>query len=334
MPDETPLVRQWILLRTLCARRHGATVAEMAQNMGVSDKTIRRDLEAFQRAGFPLVETVEDHGRKRFSLEPTGGEPGLPLAFDEAVALYVARHLMEPLAGTPFWEAARRAFRKIKATLSPGALKYVERFGRMFHQTMVGAGDYSKKAEIIDQLMLGIEDSRAVFITYQSLQATEPVTYDIYPYGLSYHRGSLYLVGWAPQHEAIRHWKVDRIEETEVTAFHFQRPEDFDLHEHFARSFGVFHGGGEVHVKIRFSAEAARYVQESKWHPSQQLSPQADGSLVAEFDLDGTEEIKRWVLSFGRWAEVVEPKELRHELGQEIEGLVARYPRTPATAQQ
>jgi len=119
-----------------------------------------------------------------------------------------------------------------------------------------------------------------------------------------------------------------------VTAFHFQRPEDFDLHEHFARSFGVFHGGGEVHVKIRFSAEAARYVQESKWHPSQQLSPQADGSLVAEFDLDGTEEIKRWVLSFGRWAEVVEPKELRHELGQEIEGLVARYPRTPATAQQ
>jgi len=183
MPDETPLVRQWILLRTLCARRHGATVAEMAQNMGVSDKTIRRDLEAFQRAGFPLVETVEDHGRKRFSLEPTGGEPGLPLAFDEAVALYVARHLMEPLAGTPFWEAARRAFRKIKATLSPGALKYVERFGRMFHQTMVGAGDYSKKAEIIDQLMLGIEDSRAVFITYQSLQATEPVTYDIYPTG-------------------------------------------------------------------------------------------------------------------------------------------------------
>ena len=51
----------------------------------------------------------------------------------------------------------------------------------MFHQTMVGAGDYSKKADVIDELMVGIEDRRAVFITYQSLQATEAVTYDIYP---------------------------------------------------------------------------------------------------------------------------------------------------------
>ena len=54
MPEESPLVRQWILLRTLCSRHFGATVKEMSQEMGVSDKTIRRDLETFQKAGFPL----------------------------------------------------------------------------------------------------------------------------------------------------------------------------------------------------------------------------------------------------------------------------------------
>ena len=37
------------------------------------------------------------------------------------------------------------------------------------------------------------------------------MTYDVYPYGLTYHRGSLYLIGWTPDHEEIRHWK-DRIE--------------------------------------------------------------------------------------------------------------------------
>ncbi len=31
MPGESPLVRQWILLRTLCARHYGATVAEMIE---------------------------------------------------------------------------------------------------------------------------------------------------------------------------------------------------------------------------------------------------------------------------------------------------------------
>ena len=43
MPEESPLVRQWILLRTLCAKHHGATVKEMTEEMAVSDKTIRRE---------------------------------------------------------------------------------------------------------------------------------------------------------------------------------------------------------------------------------------------------------------------------------------------------
>lgn len=89
----------------------------------------------------------------------------MTFTLDEAISLYLGRHLLEPLAGTPFWEAAQRAFKKIRSMLGTPALKYIEKFSGMFHQTMVGASDYSKKAEIIDQLMIGIEDAKAVFIT-------------------------------------------------------------------------------------------------------------------------------------------------------------------------
>ena len=330
MPEESPLVRQWVLLRILCSRHYGITVKEMAKEMGVSDKTIRRDLETFQKAGFPLEETVGDHGLKKWQVDSAKTQPGLTFAYDEAISLYLGRHLMEPLAGTVFWEAAQRAFKKIRATLGTDAQKYVEKFGTMFHQTTVGVSNYSRKAELIDELMVGIEDKRAVFITYQSLQATEPTTYDIYPYGLTYHRGSLYLVGWAPDHKEIRHWKVDRIEAAEVTPIHFNRPDDFDLHEHFAKSFGVFHGVGEVHVKVQFSKTVARYVQESQWHASQRVTPCKDGSILAEFDLDHTEEIKRWILSFGRHAEVLEPEELRDNFGEEAEVMLREYSREPS----
>ncbi|NQU21309.1 MAG: WYL domain-containing protein [Candidatus Nealsonbacteria bacterium] len=246
MPGDSPLVRQWILLRMLCARRYGATVAEMIEEMGVSDKTVRRDLETFQKAGFPLEETVGDHGLKRWRIDPAKTQPGLTFTFDEAIALYLGRHLMEPLAGTVFWEASQRAFKKVRASLGTDALKYVDRFGTMFHQTMVGASDYSKKADLIDELMIGIEDRRAVFLTYQSLRATEPVTYDVYPYGLTYHRGSLYLIGWAPDHEEIRHWKVDRIEDAEATQV--QRPQGARERRHriVARPFQDGRGPGPV----------------------------------------------------------------------------------------
>ncbi len=287
--------------------------------MSVGEKTIRRDIEAFQIVGFPVIETSGQFGRKSYRIAPERNQPGMAFAFDEAIALYLGRRFLEPLAGTMFWEAAQRAFKKIRATLGKEALKYVDQFAAMFHRTMVGAGDYSQKADLIDDLMVAIEDHRAVFITYQSLRATEPVTYDIYPYGLTYHRGSLYLVGHAPQHDAIRHWKVDRIEEVKLEELRFNRPRDFNLSEHFARSFGVFHGDGDVHVKIRFSPTVARYVRESKWHASQELTKEQDGSLLAEFDLDDTEEVMRWILSFGQHAEVLEPallvKQMRAEAG-------------------
>ena len=330
MSELSPLVRQWILLRTLCSRHYGVTVKELKQELNVSEKTIRRDLEAFQAAGFPLTGTIEDFGRKKWRMANRCGELGLSFTFDEAIALHLGRRFLEPLAGTVFFEAARRAFQKIRATLGTDALKYIDRFATMFHHTMVGCGDYTTKAELIDQLMIGIEDRRTVFITYQSMQATEPVTYDVDPYGLIYHRGALYLVGRSIQREEIRHWKVSRIEAAETTQVRFQMPRDFDLEEHLAGSFGIYHGAGDFSVKVRFSSAVARYVSEAKWHPSQVLFPHKDGSLVAEFRLSHTEEIKRWILSFGQHAVVLSPETLRREIGQELESLLAPDARTGA----
>jgi predicted DNA-binding transcriptional regulator YafY len=164
-----------------------------------------------------------------------------------------------------------------------------------------------------------------VFITYQSQQATEPVTYDVYPYGFIYHRGSLYLAGWAPEHGQVRHWKVDRIEAAELTPVHFQRPEEFNLQEHLAKSFGIFHGDGDIRVKIRFSPKVARYIREKTWHESQKLTPQPDSSLLAEFRLGSTEEIKSWALSFGKEAEVMEPTSLREVMAEELQTAAVRH---------
>ena len=327
MAEQASLLRQWLLLKTLSARRHGATLRELAAEMQVCEKTIHRDLETFLAAGFPLVETVVEFGRKQWHLDTDKVQPGMAFTFDEALAFYLGRHLLEPLAGTPIWEAAQRGLKKVRASLSESALSYIEKFADIFRQTSFGRHDYSKKAEVIDRLMVGIEDCRAVFITYQSLRATEPVTYDIYPYGLAYHRGSLYLIGHNPQREQVCHWKVDRIEKADVEKFRFQRPEDFDLRRHLAGSFGIYHGDGvaEIRIRVRFSSAVARYVQESHWHASQRLTKERDGSLLAEFCLDNTEEIKRWIMSFGQQAVVIEPESLRKEILAEIQPLVAAY---------
>ncbi len=325
MNDESPLVRQWILLKTLAARKYGATVKELATEAGVSVKTIRRDLETFQAAHFPLREVVGDYGRKKWHLESTKLPAELNFTWEEAAALYLGRRLLDPLLGTIFWQAAREAFKKIQAVLEPVPLAYLDKFGAMFCQTLVGTHDYSKKADLIDSLMQAMEDSQTVSMAYQALQATEPVTYIVWPYGLAYHRGSLYLVGRTRRHNEICHWKVDRIAGVALNGEKFERPEDFDLQKHLAKSFGVYQGEGEVCVKVRFAPAVARYVEESTWHPSRRLTRQRDGSVIAEFALDGTEEIKRWIMSFGKHAKVLEPQELRDEMVGELQEAMDLY---------
>ena len=129
MPAErSSLVRQWSVLRMLGAQPSGLTVRELATETKVSENTVRRDLRTFQKAGFPIAETVEEYGRKKWRIEPGKAVPDLGFTFEEAASLYLGRRLLEPLAGTVLWEASRRAFQKIRAGLGQTPLQYLERF--------------------------------------------------------------------------------------------------------------------------------------------------------------------------------------------------------------
>ncbi len=334
MSDEVPIYRHWLLLRTLGARRHGLTVREMAREMKVADKTIRRDLMLFQRLGFPLEETNGERGRKTWRIGAGVNAPPLQFTFDEAVVLYLFRPFLEPLAGTQLWEAAHNALRKIRATLDERAIAYLEKFPQLFHCTTFELGDYSSKAGIIDELHFAIEERKAVHIAYQSLQATEPATREVYPYSLARYRGWLYLVAFDPAHDRIRHYKVDRIETIEVSSFTFQRPADFDVAKHFAGSFGIFEGDRDVTVVVKIMPPASRRVIESKRLPGLVLTNQGDGSVLARFRFSSTGEIKEWILGFGASAVVLEPEDLRAEICQELEQLLNVYQGAPTNNPQ
>lgn len=50
-----------------------------------------------------------------------------------------------------------------------------------------------------------------------------------------------------------------------------------------------------------------------------------EGTKIAEFQLSGVEAIKRWFLSFGQHAEVLEPARLRAEMQEEVRALSLMY---------
>lgn len=202
--------RHWRMLQIVMARRLGETVARLAEDLAVSEKTIRRDLNLLQKVGFPLSESVGEKGLKRWKLE-SGHAPPAAIRWDEAATLYLGKKLFQPLAGTFLAKGLSSLFRKIEDVLSEDARKYLDRMAQMWLVTQPAASDYAQRGQLIDDLNLAVEEHRLVWLTYQSQSATEPVTYDVHPYGLILHRGTLYLVAFAPHHGEVRHYKVDRI---------------------------------------------------------------------------------------------------------------------------
>jgi proteasome accessory factor B len=320
-----------MLLRLLCSRRQGLTVAELSKELEISAKTIRRDLDTFRTVGFAVEEVVGEFGRKSYKL-PIRQEPPLAFTYDEALAMYLGRRHLDSLTGTVFWEAAQRAFRKIRTALSDEAIAYIEKLAGSIHVTSFGWGNYADKAELIDQILIAIEDHHPLIMTYQPERSTEPVEYEIYPYSLVQHQGSLYLIAWSRDSAAIRHFKIDRlIEIHQRSDLGFSPPDGLDVSKHLENSFGIYHGTDSMTVRVRFSAKVARYVTEKQWHASQKVRKRWNGSVEITFTLASTAEVRQWIMSFGVDAEVLEPESLRQRVTEEFRELVAKYNGTAET---
>ncbi len=327
MSEQAALHRQWRILERLAGHGPGLSVDDLARDLEVTPRTIRRDLQTFKAVGLSIRENTARHGRKIYRLERWTAGDQRAFTFDEAFALYLGRQFLQPLTGTLIGMAAESAFAKIRDSLGQSALNYLRRMQHAVHDTPFGFADYTRHADILDALLIGIEDRRVIRLTYQSQRAARPSSYSIHPYRLTRYQGSLYLIGRKAAEPGIRTWRVDRIAVAEPDETRFMVPADLDLDAHFAGSFGIYDGDQPCTVRIWIAAARARYVQEKHWHSSQRLDPLPDGSLTITFDLTSTVEVKSWLLGFGRDAELLEPAWLRSELSDEFHELASRYRR-------
>jgi hypothetical protein len=113
-------VRQLKLLSMIEAR-HGVEIDEAARELGALRRTVYRDLEVLQHAGFPLISDRHEGGRARWRVIP-GFRQRLQLSFtwSELLALMVAQQQMAGLGGTVFADSATSALEKIRASLPRG----------------------------------------------------------------------------------------------------------------------------------------------------------------------------------------------------------------------
>lgn len=162
---------------------------------------------------------------------------------------------------------------------------------------------YGVKPEIFLALTQAVKEGRRIRMLYLRSGTWIESWREVDPRRIYLRQRALYLYARTVD-ETPPAWKVfrlNRIKEIQPTGICLPpSPNDDDgFNERQKNAFQAFLGDTPKPVTIRFTGEAIPYIRECRWHESQRLEEQADGSLLLTVWVAEPEEVVRWARQFG-----------------------------------
>jgi len=308
-PMATNRVQRLLQLIMLLQRGEPLGVEELMERLGVSRRTLFRDLNMLEDAGVPYYHQAGEGYRisERFYLPP------INLTVPETLGLMLLGKSASQQGG-PMIAQALSAIYKLIATV-PEPLRSA--CGDMMAAVSVspdpGVNADAENAHY-GTLQRCIEEGRACKIVYQSPVEQEVLVCDFEPYALHYANRAWYVMGATDQHEDVRTFKLVRLAEVEMLDRPFFKPQSFKATDKLGNAWRLIPEGQVYEVELLFTAKVAVNVSEVRWHATQKQTLLSDGRCRMHFTVDGIGEIAWWVCGYADQVEVVKPLELRQRV--------------------
>ncbi len=315
------LARLTRVVSLLRAHPDGMAIKDIAKRIDVSVRTVYRDLNAIEGE---IGIAVWQDGR-RWGLAADEFLPPLKLTLDEAMAVVLSARLMVRYADKYDPDLAS-AFEKLGQVL-PAALG--EHVARTL-DVLSGHPTDDRFSRHVHLLTKAWAERRIVSLDYEPARYgpdSTPRKARVRPYLIepSLQTHALYLVGFDETRNAIRTFKIERIRDVSLTPDSFAAPEPGLVQAMFDRAWDIIADQEPVDVVLRFSPSVAARVQEARWHPSQRVEVEPDGSIVWQATVAGPIEVRLWVLSWGDDVEVLAPESLRDDVAATHRRALQRY---------
>ena len=313
------------LARRLAASAEGLTLDEMAAAAGVGRRTVERMRDALG-ALFPNLEEVEDPPTKRFRI--VGGLDGLfqnPTT-DELVEIAKAAEALRA-AGAPGRALALSSLEaKLRSAMRSATLRRlgpdVEALVRAETIAVQAGPRPFEDAATIEAIRGAIKAMKAMRFRYEG--GSRPgARREVAPFGIMFGHNN-YLVAAELGSTEPRTFRLDRISDLEALEVVASAPADFDLQDFASRSFGIYQGGMED-VALRIAPDRAADALRWRFHPTQTVEPQTDGSVVVRFTASGMLELAWHLFTWGPSVTVLAPERLREILVEELSKALAAH---------
>ena len=316
----------------LIARHGGATIEELSEGLEIDRRSVYRLLDVIEEIGIPIYDDKYPMDRKkRWKIEesylkklPNIGLPDLKLTLSELIALYFVKGYEKIYQGTEIEKKVDSAFKKIDTFVPAGLSEKLDKIKTLFIPSSKLSKDYSGKEKIIESLTDAMLLKKICRIKYHSFYDDAIKEFKADPLYFFENGGGLYIFANALAFKKVITLAVERIENLEVTDLTFEYPKGFNPEENLSTAFRII-WDDPVKAKIWFSKAQARYIKERKWAKEQRIIENKDGSIILEMKTSGFNDVKRWVLSCGADARVIEPEKLKKEIIKELAAAEGNY---------
>jgi len=277
----------------------GVPVAVAAAEFGVSEKQLRADLDLLFYCGLPglgpgdLID-VEFEGDTITVLDAQTLDRPLRLTGDEALALVVAARALADVPGLDRDAALERALAKLQDAVGEA--------GAGAPRVAVGLAGGAEDPAVVGAVRDALARGRRLHLRYLVERRDEVTEREVDPVTLHLTEGQLYLEAWDRDREAIRLFRLDRVEAAVVLPAAAEPPPHVvprDLAE------GLFRPSPSDAAVTIALAPAARWVADA--HPCESVTETPGGGLEVVVRTPDTAWVVRLVVRLGGAARVLAP---------------------------
>lgn len=298
------------------------TTASLADDLGVSQRTINRDLKLLDEAGLQLI---RDRTSGSVRIQRDTFLPPIDLTIDEALTLIAIYGTLGDRDGIPGLTQFAVIAEKIAAALPKPMRETVDVLRRSLDVSLPEQSQPERSGVWYQLLQDAITRQRVVEIHYDSIWDNQAIVTRLSPAFLTFRKRAWYCIGFSSFHQQVRSFHVGRIIIARLSDKSFELAKELSATKYFGNAWNMIRGETRHEVRVRFAAKVARNVADVQWHHTQKVYWNADDSVELTFEIDGLDEISWWILGYGDHAEVLQPQELRNRMQRHAEALHARY---------
>jgi predicted DNA-binding transcriptional regulator YafY len=237
----------------LLQAHHRIRGTELAERLGIDERTVRRYAARLEDLGIPVVAERGRYGG--YGLMPGYKLPPLMLTDDEATAVVLGL-LAGRRLGLP-GESTETALAKVQRVLPTALRERVQALQDTLGFTLAAREGTAPGTTALLTLAGAARERRRVRLRYRSWQGAESAR-DLDPYGLVFHSGRWYVTGHDHHSGEVRTFRVDRVLSVEQGQETYEVPGDVDPVQHVTRSLAGVPYRHEVEVVLETTLDQAR----------------------------------------------------------------------------